>query len=236
MNTSCVSHKSITSLKDGKHDHMMYTLDSVQIYKLVPGDKLLVQVTSNGEKLDVFDKQLSMTQGNEGAKQLQGYDVDSRGDLELPVVGKVHVSGLTVEQCDTLIENRLKEYYTSAYVKTSLLSFRITIIGEVRAPQTFVIDQVDMNILQAIGRAGDFTEYSDRSKVKVYRKRDGAYEMYLLDLGNDKVFMSPVFQLQPNDVIYVQPSKVKVVRTNITTITVVITVISFVLVLSNYIK
>lgn len=239
---SCVKSSTLTSFKNkDKKNQITYNLDTVVQYKILVGDKIGLQVVNNaGAEIDIFNKQLTQQNNNNPTNsqaQMQGYDVDEDGFIDVPMIGKVHAEGKSIQEVDSLIENQLKEYITFVYVKTVLLSYRITVLGEVKAPQVFNNTFAEINIMQAIGMSGDFTDYANRKRVKVYRKTSvGDYEMLVVNLADDSFLAGTRFQLKPNDVIYVEPLKMKSVKVNMPTISVGLSVITLAFVVLSFLQ
>ncbi|RKR81082.1 polysaccharide export outer membrane protein [Mucilaginibacter gracilis] len=155
----------------------------------------------------------SNTSGNTG--QISGYLVDSKGNIELAVIGSIHVAGLTTEQAKEVIRTQALEYYKKASVSLRFANFKITILGEVSKPGTYVLSNEKVNILDALGQAGDLTIYGKRTNVTLIRSYDdGRRELVHLDLTSSQILNSPYYYLRQNDYIYVEPSKSKVVASD----------------------
>lgn len=143
----------------------------------------------------------------------QGYLVDNKGYINFPVIGKIHVAGLTKEQCEDLIKGKLAPYLSAAekpivMVRTS--SFRITVIGEVGSPGVIPVSTEKMSVIEALAQAGDLTIYGKRDNIILLRENaDGGKEYHRLNLNDAEIINSPYYYLQQNDVIYVEPNKVK---------------------------
>ena len=139
----------------------------------------------------------------------QYYTVDLNGDIDFPVLGKLHVEGLTRSEVVTMIEDKLKGQLVEPMVTVRFLSSRVTVLGEVRSPGTYGISNGKMTILEALGRAGDLTQYGRRDNVLITREINGKLEFARLDLRSDEIFTSPYFYLQSNDVIMVSPNQAR---------------------------
>ncbi|WP_246000457.1 polysaccharide biosynthesis/export family protein [Pontibacter diazotrophicus] len=149
--------------------------------------------------------------GNNDATQ--GYLVDDQGYIEFPVLGRVKVAGLTREEANNKLTADLQEYLQEPIVKVRYLNFRVTVIGEVSNPSVVTAMDDNMNIIEALGMAGDLTLYGKREDVLVIREENGTRTMARLNLNDSNVFKSPYFNLHQNDVIYVEPDKAKVAGT-----------------------
>lgn len=145
-----------------------------------------------------------------------GYRVDKTGSINFPVLGKIEVAGLTLDEATEKITQLLQKEAKSPIVNVKLLNFRITVIGEVKNPNTFPVLTERINIVEAIGLAGDLTPYGKRENVLLIREVDGVRTTVRLDLNKKAVFSSPYFFLQQNDVIYVEPVKARAEQASVT--------------------
>lgn len=136
---------------------------------------------------------------------LSGYLVDSEGNIDIPVLGRLNVRGKTVEETKVMIGEKLKPYLNDPVVLIRFLNFRFTVLGEVKAPRTISVPGERMTILEALGQAGDLTPYSNREKIMVIRENNGAREFGYINIHSPEVFKSPYFYLQQNDIVYVEP-------------------------------
>lgn len=139
----------------------------------------------------------------------EGYRVNSNGEINFPVIGYTKVKGLTLEQAQDAISKKLEKYVTNSIVKVQFLNFRITVIGEVNEPSSFTISDEEVDLLEALGMAGDMTVYGRRENVLVIRKDEGKRTMVRLNLNKQETLESPYFYLKQNDVVYVEPDKSK---------------------------
>jgi polysaccharide biosynthesis/export protein len=146
---------------------------------------------------------------NSDIYEKEGYRVNNKGEVNFPVIGLTQVKGLTLEQAQNMISKKLDKYVKNSIVTVQFLNFRITVIGEVNKPQTFTIANEKVDLLQALGMAGDMTPYGKRENVLVIRKVDGKRTMVRMNLNKQEVFQSPYFYLKQNDVVYVEPDKSK---------------------------
>ena len=135
--------------------------------------------------------------------------VDQSGFIEFPVLGKLHLSGLTVEQARDTFKQKLQQYITHPIVNVRWLNFKFTVLGEVSRPATYTLPERSVTVLEAVGLAGDLTNYGNRKNILIIREQDGKREFGRIDLQDRNVFQSPFFYLKQNDVIYVEPLKQK---------------------------
>ena len=136
--------------------------------------------------------------------------MNNSGEIDFPVIGTLRVGGLTKNEAESLIRERLRPYLKEAPIVTvRMANYKISVLGEVARPGSFTIGNEKVNVLEALAMAGDMTVYGVRSEVAVTRETDGVRTIEYLDLTSNDIFNSPVFYLQQNDVVYVKPNKYK---------------------------
>ena len=149
--------------------------------------------------------------------------MDNTGYINFPVIGKIHVAGLTKGQCEDLILSKLKPYLSEQekpVVTVRMASYRVTVLGEVGHPSVVPVSTEKMSVLEAIAQAGDLTIYGQRNNVMLIREdAAGEKHVYRLNLNDANLFNSPYYYLQQNDIIYVQPNGVKAKNSDIGTST-----------------
>ena len=153
---------------------------------------------------------------NSSSSALPGYQIDLQGNIELPKIGKIKAAGLTKHQLGLSIAEKLKDEVKDALVVVKSAQFKINILGEVRKPGVVVFKNDKANLLDAIGEAGDLTEFGKREDVLVMRQTNGKYETFKIDLRNTAFMNSPAYQMQQNDVVYVgaNVNKLKTLNVN----------------------
>ncbi|MCF3107526.1 polysaccharide biosynthesis/export family protein [Niabella sp. CC-SYL272] len=134
-----------------------------------------------------------------------GYLVDENGQVNLPVLGKVDVLGLTRQEAQDKITVEVAKTAKTPIVNIRFLNYKVTVIGEVTRPGSFNVPDERVNVLEALGMAGDLTPYAIRENILVIREKNGTRTMQRINLADKNVFNSPYFYLQQNDVVYVQP-------------------------------
>ncbi len=220
--TSCVSKKQLTYLQEpedseeGTNDTLgYYKLQRTQ-YEVQPNDILSITVRSfDVETSKMFNSQSGQAQNfNAGDLlfYLQGYTVDMTGYIEIPVIGKLYVSGLNIEEVKLLVENKLNDFFKEEAVQANvqLAGVRFSVIGEVNRPGKYVIYQNQVNIFEALASSGDITTLGRRNAVQIVRQTsDGGVKIIDVDLNSSEVLKSPYFFIQPNDIINVKPLGVK---------------------------
>jgi polysaccharide export outer membrane protein len=183
-----------------------------------PKDVLSIVVSSQnpelamGFNLPLLTFQAGSTQtASSYSQRLLGYSVDVEGNIDFPILGKLKVAGLTRDQLSEMIKQTLirENLIRDPIITTEFLNFKVSVIGEVRSPGTFTLDDDRVTILEALGRAGDLTIYSKRENVLVRREIDGIVSFHRVDLRSKVLLNSPVYYLQQNDVVYVEPNKTR---------------------------
>ena len=144
-------------------------------------------------------------------QRLLGYRVDQNGDIDFPILGKIHVEGLTRMQVTELIKQKLmsEDLIKDPIVTVQFLNFKVSVMGEVTRPGTFDISGDRITLLEALSMAGDLTIYGRRDRVAVIREKDGKRRILYHDLRSSEIFQSPCYYLQQNDIVYVEPNKAK---------------------------
>ena len=144
-------------------------------------------------------------------QRLLGYLVDQNGDIDFPILGKIHVEGLTRMQVTELIKQKLmsEDLIKDPIVTVQFLNFKVSVMCEVTRPGTFDISGDRITLLEALSMAGDLTIYGRRDRVAVIREKDGKRRILYHDLRSSDIFQSPCYYLQQNDIVYVEPNKAK---------------------------
>ena len=157
------------------------------------------------------------------AIQVQQYMVDNNGEIDFPIVGKIKLLGLSIPQANDAIKSKIAKYFkdeNDCLVNTYIDNYEVTVMGEVKSPNTFTSRRNKMTVLEALAMAGDMTIYGKRDCVKILReKADGEYEIHELDMRDANVLNSPYYYLQQRDIVYVEPNEVMVEESKIGTTT-----------------
>ena len=163
------------------------------------------------------------------SQQVAGFLVDKNGEIELSLVGKIKVAGLTTYEARELVREKVGTIYEKPNVQLRFANFKVSVIGEVNAPSTYTMPNEKVTIMDVLSLAGDLTIYGKRENVLIVRDNDGKKEYARLDLNSSEIFNSPFYYLKQNDVVYVEPNKRKVSASNsaqIQTISVIASVLS----------
>lgn len=139
----------------------------------------------------------------------QPYTVSPDGFINFPLLGKLHVAGMTPLQLAEFLEEKISEKVVEPMVTVELINFHVNVIGEVSRPGSFIVNRERYSILDALADAGDMTPYGDRSNVLLIREEDGQRTYHRINLNSSESLTSPYFYMQQNDVVYVEPNKVR---------------------------
>ena len=233
--TSCATKEDIVYFQDADLAHVS---KSINTYTPTIEANDLVNIIVTALDIDAarsFNLISSVTTSTSGESQRQGlpYLVDNDGNIEFPVLGTLKLGGLNIVQAKSLIKNQLKDYIKNPIVNITIANFKVTVLGEVNNPGTFVVDNARISIIEALGLAGDMTIFGKRSNVLVVREQENNKKTYIrVNLTSEEVFNSPVYYLKQNDVIYIEPNKTRiktsasVSNTTTTTISILSTVIT----------
>jgi polysaccharide biosynthesis/export protein len=176
-------------------------------------DQLSIQITSAALDPSVDALYNQQYGGINNQYQSYGYLVDQKGNIELPRIGIIHVEGITKDSLAAEIKTRLTSQLADPTVVIRFTNFRIIVIGEVGSPGVKNIGVENLTILEALAMAGDITLYGKKKEVKILRENNGQRQLGIIDVTSTKVFESPYYQLQQNDVIMVEQTKYKVTQT-----------------------
>ncbi len=208
--TSCGSAKEVVYFQD---------LDSVQLHNKItetsvrirPGDQITIMVFGADKYLIMpYNQTLNSVSenslGSGGTRESQlPYDVDENGDIKFPVLGKIHVAGMTCDDVRRYLHNRLDETVRDMTIFVAIENFRVNVMGEVLKPGSFSIKNNSVTFLEALAMAGDMKLTGDRRKVQLIRFEDGQIKHYNFDMTKSDLLDSKQMYLQQNDVIYVPP-------------------------------
>lgn len=191
------------------------TLYDQHVPKIQVNDILTIAVTAADPKVTVpFNPASSMSNNNMTQSVDMAlrptYTVDSNGDISLPILGKVHVLGLTRLEAIEKIRAQLSFYIKDPGINMNFNNFRISVLGEVARPGSFIMPTERVTILEALSMAGDLTIRGVRENVMVIREVDGQKTMHRMDLTKQNALNSPYYYLAQNDVIYVEPNKAQI--------------------------
>ncbi|MBL7826160.1 MAG: polysaccharide biosynthesis/export family protein [Saprospiraceae bacterium] len=208
--SSCIQHKTLVNFTEG--DRFPESMRPLTVLKIQPDDLLQIQVANsidiNPATVQPFNPEINSSKAYYGVPS-SIYRVDETGFITFPGVGQLHVAGWSVTETRDSLSERLKAYLHDPIVSIRLINFKITVLGEVRNPNTFTIDGQRLNVLEALGMAGDLTNYGRRDQILVIRENAGKRSYGNINLKSKDMLDSPFYQLQQNDIVYVAPIKQK---------------------------
>lgn len=175
-----------------------------------PDDILAINVnTVDPEAVEAINsKSRSNPYQGQGTSDIKGYRVDKQGVIELPVLGSVKLAGLTTFEAKQALYERASEFYKDPVVDVRFSNFRVTVLGEVNRPASYLIPNEKVSVLDALGYAGDMTVYGKRNNVLLIRENEEGRDMAVrMDLTDKSMLNSPYFYLKQNDILYVEPSR-----------------------------
>lgn len=197
--------------------------------RIMPKDILTITVSTSDQDAAVpFNMTVPtpLTQGQRSTYSqalLQSYLVDNNGNIDFPRVGQVHVGGLTKSEAERVILNKIKPYMSEVeipIVTVRMSNYKISVLGEVNRPGMYTVSNEKISILEALAQAGDLTIYGVRSNVKLIREDStGMKSIHVLNLNDANLINSPYYYLQQNDIVYVEPNKVKAQNSSVGSMT-----------------
>lgn len=222
MLTSCVSQKKIlyfqneTMLNDSTFTSIEYENERHFDYKVQPGDILYIKIASLDERFAAYFNTTNNNVGGSGGNSsgnaslyLNGYNIDAEGYIDLPIIGKVQVKDKTIAEIQETVQLLMNEYLKETVVYVKLGVFNLTILGEVAKPGQYQVYQSDINIFQAMALAGNATDYANKSNIKIIHQTPKGSQIVRININDADVLSSPHYYLKPNDIIYVEPMKIK---------------------------
>jgi len=245
--SGCTSQKKLAYLNNLPEPNGEETFTmNIPDYKIQPRDILYITIkamTPDGSIKDFLSSGsitgINLSQGESGGA-LYGYNVSSEGYITVEAIGQIKVNGLTLEETRKTLQELAVKVFKNSTVECRLLSFKFTVIGEVRSPGAYINYNNYLTVLEAIGRAGGVGDYGDRNRVLVVRPIDKGTKTFRINLQDKKILSSEAYFLLPNDVVIVEPLKQKIFNLNLPTISFVISTftatITMTLLLINYLK
>jgi polysaccharide export outer membrane protein len=199
----------------------------IRVYSLDPDINNLINQTAGGSQQNMFQ--------NEPNLYINGYTVNDSGYVEVPILGQIKVTEKTMDEAIASIRQRAARFVKDATIIVKLVSFKFSVLGEVRRPGTYSNFNNQLTVLEAISMAGDVTDYGNRKKILVLRPNKEGTKTFRLDLTSKKILTSDGFFLLPNDIVYVEPIKSKSFLINIPTFALILTTISTLILVLNFV-
>ncbi len=227
--SSCRTQRQFTYFRDipDTISHYRITDTGYKVLTIKPDDVLQVNISSpNPEASSFFNTQGgSVVAGpvgsgatNSGTPAPNSYLVDKEGGIDLPIIGRIEVKGLTTGAVKEAVKNKVAPYLKDPIVSVRLQNFKVTVLGEVTRPANYIVPNERVSLLDAIGMAGDLTVFGRRENVLLIREVEGEKTFTRLNLNDSKVFSSQYYYLQQNDILYVEPNKARAAATDMTTL------------------
>lgn len=216
--TSCNTSKDILYLQDVVVNQSE-VIQGAKDITVQPKDQISIVLSSKDPQLAALFN-LTKIQYKAGNKDLRaggengeisGYTLDEHGNIDFPVLGTLHIAGMTKSQIASLIKNKLmkENLVNDPIVTVEFMNLYFSILGEVKSPGKYSITKDQISLLEAISMAGDLTIYGKRDAIFVIREENGERITHWVDIRSKDFFNSPVYYLKQNDVVYVQPNKVR---------------------------
>lgn len=227
--TSCNNYKNVAYFQNSAN--LQGETQKVELYNahIMPKDLITITVNTTDPEasmpfnLTVQSRESASVSVTRATTQmaLQQYLVNNNGDIEFPVVGTLHVGGLTINETEAMIRKELAPYLKETPIVTvRLVSFKVSVMGEVARPGQFNVNTEKINVLEALALAGDLTIWGQRENVKLIREdAAGTRQIHELNLNDANVIYSPYYQLEQNDIIYVTPNQTKAKNSDVGTST-----------------
>jgi polysaccharide biosynthesis/export protein len=211
--SSCVTHRDLAYLKDKNENIKAFKEAEFPDYKLKPNDELYIQISSLDEAAaSVFSntrQDYYVASMQPYGASLISYSIDKEGYLHLPVIGKILVKDKTLSEVSVILKDSLNHILNQPVVSLKLVNRYVSVLGEVKNPGHFPYSQDKFTIYDAIGLAGDITDYGNRSKVILVRNENGENIQISVDLQKSEILNSGYYYLRPNDIVYVVPLRKK---------------------------
>ena len=217
--SSCSSTKQATYFSNASDTTILTRLDEAETL-IQKNDMLSVYISSlNPEASAVFNapnSQATTTSTTTGSASAGGYLVNTDGNIQIPILGNIKAAGLTKKQLKADITNSIidKKLLIDPIVTIRHLNYEVTVIGEVSRPTVINVPNEKISLLKALGIAGDITVFGKKDNVMLIREIEGKRKVKRIDLNSNNFLSSPFYYLQPNDIIYVEANKFKVMNAN----------------------
>jgi polysaccharide export outer membrane protein len=241
--TSCRSNKDLTYLRDTNSSEKHSGPRASQEYRIQPNDNLYVSVISpNSDMNELYNpatvgnqRTINNVWQNEPGQLVQGYLVENDGNVTLPSIGKIKISGLTMKEAEAKIESKAKEYLKEVTAKVRLLNYKITIMGEVNNPGVYYNYNYEYTIFDALSQAQGTKNSAKLERVLVLRQTPEGSQSFILNLNSKSALTSPAYFLEPNDVVVIQPSKYKNVELRLPLYTAALSTVTTLFLVLNFV-
>lgn len=191
--------------------------DSALVYRLKQGDFLTVDfITSNEVLKNTFPmpthNPLNTNIGSNNATYFSQYQINSSGDVKLPFFGEIPAEGLTIDTLQHLFQQRVDTLFSNTLVVIRLAGSRIAFLGEVNKQGYIQFAGDKINILQALAMAGGVTDYGNKRNIMILRTMPTGRTVHRIDITNRSIIEQQQFYLQPDDIVFIEPVKGKMLQ------------------------
>ncbi|MCX7954391.1 MAG: polysaccharide biosynthesis/export family protein [Bacteroidales bacterium] len=238
FSTSCTSYKSTAYLQGLSENDSVTTYYLGNIYKLQKGDIIYIKIISfNRDITQLFNIEdvTSFGQINNAYIYYKGYCIDDNGEINMPIIGNVYILNKTISEVEYILKEKIKNYLTDFYINVKYGGFKITILGEVKNPGINYFYTNKVTIFEALGSAGDLTDYGNRKNILLLRQTTNGLKIFRINLLKKDLFKQPYYYIQPNDILYVEPVKTKNWRLNSYNVSIILSSISTLILVINFI-
>jgi polysaccharide export outer membrane protein len=236
--SNCASRKEFVYFQDNKDTK----IDKDHTLKLKEGDILNIKVFGcDEESIKIFNIPMTINQNANrsyfsGGATSNGYLINKSGEIDFPLIGKIKITDLSIEDATEFIKIKLNTYLKDPKVSIQILNFKITVLGDVRNPGTIEVPNEKLTLIEALGIAGDLNLTAIRKNILLLRDEEGIKKQYRIDLTKKEFINSPAYYLVQNDVIYVEANKAKINSSNVTgTSSIIVAIASLVITTVNII-
>lgn len=210
---SCVPMKKIRYMQDfdsPETEKSDFVNPRTFDYTIHPGDNLYIKINSLDQKANYFDEISNYSNYyTESGIYLNSYTVSDSGFVEFPLIGKVKVINLTLDEIRHVLQEKVNEYLKNTVVIVKLANFRISMLGEFKNPGKYVVYQDKITIFEAIAMAGDMSDFARKNRSLLIRQTDEGTKTYRINLNDRNILESDLYYLMPNDIVYVEPVRGK---------------------------
>ncbi len=215
---SCASREKMVYFNEGVTEKNAILNYEEMLITLQPQDRITISVAApeqdaaipfNLPVVGIVSTNINGSLNN--AQTLQNYTVNSEGNIDFPILGTIHVSGLTIEKLKSNLTRKISDFVKNPIVNIEITNYRISVVGEVNNPGTYLVNDQTISLPKALGFAGDMTIYGKRNNVLVIRQEPyGEITRNYLDLTDPETINSSYYFLKQNDVVYVEPNNAQI--------------------------
>jgi len=251
---SCVSHRDLQMTKEKDERDMEsvkeYTviredrMKEFESYRIQAYDQIIIRVNAFDGSTESFLNREFASENSYSSNidyspesiYFSSYNVSETGDIVLPILEKMHVTGMTVNELKTKLDKEYSPYLKFPSTTVRLANMRFTVLGEINEPGVHYLYNEKNTLLDAISMAGDFTDYANLTNVKIIRQTKIGTETVYVNLSQPDFIYTDYYYVHPHDVIYIEPLKEKVIQVNAATVGVILSSASLLFLVLNSIS